>query len=115
MQASNQKEFLKRRSLLDVASPYITGVVVPIAVLGALALIVEYGFAPDESQRYVLHIIEMLAVIALAMQPVVSALFARPVIGYVREHWYQYALLALFAAAMAIIHLSETAQGQLWM
>ncbi len=100
------------QSLLQRARPYLVTALLPIIILAAGSLILEYGFQVPRQGRDVLHGIEWVALVGMLLDPLVRLALARHRLALLRFRWFEFFLTGAFAAFVAVIHLAPVSDPQ---
>jgi len=103
------------QSLLERARPYLVTALLPIIILAAGSLALEYGFQVPRQGRDVLHWIEWVALAGMLLDPVVRLALARDRLALLRYRWFEFFLTGAFAAYVALVHLAEFQAGEAWL
>jgi len=104
-----------QQSLLERARPYLVTALLPIIVLAAGSLVLEYGFQVAPEGREVLHWIEWVALAALLADPVVRVALAAERLQVLKYRWFEFSLAGAFLAFVGIIHWAEVANRDAWL
>ncbi|MBM4019201.1 MAG: hypothetical protein FJ288_12890 [Planctomycetes bacterium] len=92
------------QSALEKARPYLVTAMVPLVVLAAGSLVLEYGFRVTESTRRVLYWVELAALAGLMLDSPVRLLLARDRWALLRFRWLEFAVAGAFVAAVGFYH-----------
>jgi len=90
------------RGALERARPYIVTALVPIMVLAAGSVVLEYGFRLTEPTRRILHWVEAIALAGMLLDSPVRLLLARDRLALLRFRWLDLSVAVAFALAMAV-------------
>ena len=102
------------QTVLVRARPYLVTALLPIVILAAGSLVLEYGFQTDRQGREVLHWIEVVALAGLLLDPLIRLVLARERLVLLRFRWFEFALTVAFLAFVSVIHLVEVSgRGEL--
>ena len=103
------------RTALERARPYLFTLLLPIIVLAAGSLVLEYGFRVTPEGKEVLHWIETVALVGLLLDPLARVALARDRWALLRFRWFEVALAVAFVAFVAVMYFAEVAEADAWM
>ena len=95
------------RSALEKARPYLLTAMVPIVVLAAGSLVLEYGFRVTEATRRVLYWVEWVALVGMMLDSPVRLLLARERLALLRFRWLEFTVAAAFVLAVGFYDLAK--------
>ena len=95
------------RSALEKARPYLMTAMVPIVVLAAGSLVLEYGFRVSEATRRVLYWVEWVALAGMMLDSPVRLLLARERLALLRFRWLEFTVAAAFVLAVGFYDLAK--------
>jgi len=87
---------------------------VPVVVLAVGSLAIEYGFRVTAETRRVLHIVEMLALAGLLLEPLLALLLARRRVEVLRARWFHFALAGAYTLAVGVLYASKAPEAGVW-
>ena len=93
------------RSALEKARPYLMTAMVPIVVLAAGSLVLEYGFRVTEPTRRILDWIEVIALAGMMLDAPVRLLLARDRVALLKFRWLEFTVAVLFMLAIGSYYL----------
>lgn len=103
------------QTLLERARPYLVTALLPIIILAAGSLVLEYGFRVPPEGREVLHWIEWVALAAMLADPVVRLALARDRLQVLKYRWFEFSLAGAFLVFLGVMHWSETPERAVWL
>jgi len=103
------------RSLLERARPYLVTALLPIIILAAGSLVLEYGFSVRAQGRDVLHWIEWVALAGMLADPLVRLALARDRLALLRFRWFEFALAGAFLLYAGGVHAAEVPGREAWL
>jgi trk system potassium uptake protein TrkH len=95
------------RSALEKARPYLMTAMVPIVVLAAGSLVLEYGFRVSEATRRVLYWVEWIALAGMMLDSPVRLLLARERLALLRFRWLEFTVAVAFVLAVGFYDLAK--------
>ena len=102
-------------SLLERARPYLVTALLPIIILAAGSLVLEYGFAVQPQGRGVLHTIEWVALAGMLADPLVRLALARRRLAVLRFRWFEFTLTGAFLLYVGVVHWAEVPGREMWL
>ncbi|HUX15071.1 MAG TPA: hypothetical protein VMW52_01275, partial [Phycisphaerae bacterium] len=96
------------------ARPFIITAMVPVVVLAVGSLAIEYGFRVTAETRRVLHVVEMLALAGLLLEPMLALLLARRRVEVLRARWFHFALAGAYTLAVGVLYASKAPEAGVW-
>jgi len=103
------------RTALQRARPYLFTLLLPVIILAAGSLVLEYGFRVTPEAKGVLHTIERVALAWLLLDPLARLILARDRRGLLRFRWFEFTLAAAFLAFAAVVYVAEVAEAGWWL
>jgi len=103
------------RSLLERARPYLVTALLPLMILAAGSLVLEYGFAVRPQGRNVLHGIEWVALAGMLADPLLRLALARDRRALLRFRWFEFALTGGFLLYAGVVHAVEVPGREAWL
>ena len=103
------------RTALERARPYLFTLLLPILILAAGSLVLEYGFSVTAESIETLHWVERLALAWLLLDPLARLVLASERLALLRFRWFEFALAVAFLAFLAVVHVGDVADGPWWM
>jgi len=102
-------------SLLERARPYLVTALLPVIILAAGSLVLEYGFDLYAEGRDVLHWIEWAALVAMLADPVLRLVLARHRLALLRFRWFEFVLAGAFLAYVATVRWAGVPKPDVWL
>jgi trk system potassium uptake protein TrkH len=102
------------RSALTRVRPLIITAMVPIVVLAIGSLVLEYGFPVPREMYRVLHLIEMLALAGLLLEPLVGLLLAQDRSEVLRDRWFHFALAGAYLVLVGGLYAARAPAADVW-
>ena len=93
------------QSALEKARPYLMTAMVPLVVLAAGSLVLEYGFRVTEPTRRILDWIEVIALAGMMLDAPVRLLLARDRVALLKFRWLEFTVAVLFMLAIGSYYL----------
>ena len=85
---------------LEKARPYLLTAMIPIVVLAAGSLVLEYGFRVAPDNYHILHWIELIALAGMMLDLPMRLLLARDRWAMLRFRWMEFAVAVAFVLAV---------------
>ena len=90
---------------LEKARPYLLTAMIPIVVLAAGSLVLEYGFRVAPDTYHILHWIELIALAGMMLDLPMRLLLARDRWAMLRFRWMEFTVAAAFTLAVAFYYV----------
>ena len=103
------------QSLLERARPYLVTALLPIIILAAGSLVLEYGFDVPRQGRGVLHWIEWVALAGMLADPLVRLGLAKDRWALLRFRWFEFSLAGAFILYVGAVHGFDLPGRQAWL
>jgi trk system potassium uptake protein TrkH len=103
------------QSLLERARPYLVTALLPIIILAAGSLVLEYGFDVRPEGLDVLHWIEWVALAGMLADPLVRLALARHRLALLRFRWFEFALAGAFLGYVGLVYLAPLPEREVWL
>jgi len=102
------------RTALQRARLYLFTLLVPVIVLAAGSLILEYGFRITPAGIEALHWIERLALAWLLLDPLARLVLATDRRALLRFRWFEFALAGAFLIFLVVVYAGGVAEPGWW-
>jgi len=102
------------RTAITRARPFIITAMVPVVVLAIGSLVLEYGFPVPREMYRVLHLIEMLALAGLLLEPLVGLLLAQDRSEVLRDRWFHFALAGAYLVLVGGLYAARAPAADVW-
>jgi len=104
-----------QQSLLERARPYLVTALLPVIVLVAGSLVLEYGFELAGEGLEILHWIEGVALAAMLADPFVRLVLAGKRLQLLKYRWFEFSLAAAFLALVGFVHWADVPNRDAWL
>ena len=102
------------RTALERARPYLFTLLLPIIILAAGSLVLEYGFRVTPAAKEVLHWIERLALAWLLLDPLARLVLASDRRALLRFRWFELTLGGALLVFVAVVYVAGVAEAPWW-
>ncbi len=102
------------RTAIARARPLIITAMVPVVVLAIGSLVLEYGFPVPRQMYRVLHVIEMLALAGLLLEPLVGLLLAEDRSEVLGNRWFHFALAGAYLVLVGGLYAARAPAADVW-
>jgi len=102
------------RTALERARPYLFTLLLPIIILAAGSLVLEYGFRVTPAAKEVLHWIERLALAWLLLDPLARLVLASDRRALLRFRWFELTLGGALLVFVAGVYVAGVAEAPWW-
>ena len=102
------------RTALERARPYLFTLLLPIIILAAGSLVLEYGFRVTPAAKEVLHWIERLALAWLLLDPLARLVLASDRRALLRFRWFELTLGGALLVFVAVVYIAGVAEAPWW-
>ena len=102
------------RTALERARPYLFTLLLPIIVLAAGSLVLEYGFRVTPATKEALHWIERLALAWLLLDPLARLVLASDRRALLRFRWFELTLGVALLVFVAVVYVAGVAEAPWW-
>jgi trk system potassium uptake protein TrkH len=103
------------QSLLERARPYLVTALLPIIILAAGSLVLEYGFDVHREGLDVLHWVEWVALAGMLADPLVRLALARHRLDLLRFRWFEFALAGVFLLYVGVVYWLQVPARETWL
>jgi trk system potassium uptake protein len=98
------------RSALERARPYIVTAMIPIVVMAAGSLVLEYGFRLSSDTLLVLHWVESIALAGMMIDWPLRLLLARHRVAMLKYRWLELTIVGVFLLAVSFFYAAGMAR-----
>ncbi len=102
------------RTALERARPYLFTLLLPIVILAAGSLVLEYGFRVTPAAKEALHWIERLALAWLLLDPLARLVLASDRRALLRFRWFELTLGGALLVFVAVVYVAGVAEAPWW-
>ena len=100
------------RGALERVRPYLMTAMLPIVVLAVGSLVLEYGFQLSDGVRYILHRIELVALVAMMLDSPLRLALARRRWELLRYRWIELSVALAYVAVVAGAYATRMEHAQ---
>lgn len=100
--------------MLERARPYLLSLLLPLIVVAAGSLVLEYGFHVTPETKTILRWTEVIALAGIMLDPLLRLALARERVALARFRWFDLSLIAAFGVYLAVTYYVRRANWDVW-